>query len=189
MPQFDTSTPRITRKFSDIEFSVPAPFPEGHTLSANEAKFLNSTLASVVGNAYSGDIRRAKEAGKDVSIWDHQALFEAKFADYELGVSNRGDGTGTAASPLDRTIAFLASEDVKARLIAKGFKVGVIQRTKNADGVSKFAELVAKNIEDNHERFAAQAQAMLDAQPDVASEDDDLLAGLDAETTPTAEAA
>lgn len=180
MPAFDKTTPTISRTFSGIDFIVPAPFTEGHSLTVNEAKFFNSTLASVIGNAYSGDVRRAEASGKDTSIWNHQELFNKKFAEYELGVSNRGgEGTGTKSDPLARTIAFLASEDMKAKAAARGIKVGVLQRAKSADGTtSKWAELVASNLERNREAFTEQAKAILANNAPEPGEDDDLFAGI-----------
>lgn len=204
MPAFDTSTPTITRKFSDLTFSVPAPFAANHALTANEATFLNSTLASVVGNAFSGDIRRAMVAhnaealkawtaagnkAKDfkpdtdpaVLGWDMDAKFAAKFTGYELGVSNRGgDGSASTATPLDRMVKFIATEDLKARLVAKGFKVTDFYKAPALDTEtykSKWDELLAQNIEKNRERFTASAQSQLDAMA-AADADDDILEGV-----------
>lgn len=208
MPQFDTSTPTISRKFADHTFTVPAPFAEGHALTANEATFLNGQVASVVGNQFAGDIRRAlaaynkaqrealpkKEQASyvdttDVSVlgWDMAARFAAKYAEYELGVSNRGgDGSGSANDALTRTVNFLNAEDMKARIIAKGLKVGAFQKAAASDPQykTKWAELLAKNLEAKGDQFRATAQAQIDAAAANAGSDD-LLDGI---TTPEVEA-
>ncbi len=190
MPKFDASTPTMTRKFGDITLTVPAPFIEGSTRTANEAKFDNNQVASVVLNGYSGDVRRAKEAGKDVSIWDHQALFNAKYADYELGVSNRGSGKGTSANTeLHRTITFLAREDLIARLIKAGRTVQSVQKAPASDPTaykSAWAELLAKSIALGHNKdgsivWADEAQRIIDQRAADAAQDtapDDLLSTL-----------
>ena len=61
MPQFSAEHPTITRKIQDIEVTLPQLFVEGHPLTANEAKFVNERLNSIMVNAYGGDIRRALE--------------------------------------------------------------------------------------------------------------------------------
>ncbi len=62
MPHFTAETPTIERKFLDNTFTVPVPFFDGHVCTVNETKWLNSQVASVVANAFSGDVRRAVSA-------------------------------------------------------------------------------------------------------------------------------
>lgn len=60
MPSFDTNTPRADIKILDIkDLTIPRPYVGGHTLSAEEAKFMNDRLSSIMVNGYGGDIRRA----------------------------------------------------------------------------------------------------------------------------------
>jgi hypothetical protein len=190
-------TATFVRKFYDMEFTIPAEFEAGHVLSANEANFINSQKASVVGNQYSGDIRRAvaglvaggnKKATVADLGWDHAARFAEKFADYELGVSNRGSGGTTSGSnPLDRMVSFLASEDLKARIIRKGLKVATFYKAKSADGTqSKWSELLAANIEAKGEEFRAQAEAQLAALEATDTEADPLLDDVEVEAQPEA---
>jgi hypothetical protein len=201
MPSYTSETPTIERKFYDITFQVPAPFAAGHTLTANEANWMNSNVASVIGNAYSGDIRRAMQAhneaalkahteaggkakdfkpAEDVSVlgWDHAAKFAEKYAGYELGVTSRGGGSGEGSSPLSRTIMFLAAEDLKARMVRKGLKVANFYKAAAQDGTkfkSRWAELLAQNIEAKRDEFTETATAMLAKAEDDA--EDDLLSG------------
>ncbi len=206
MPTVPADAPRVTRKFYDMEFSVPYIFSEGHALTAPEAVFLNANLASVIGNAYSGDIRRAvlalNEEGEKAFIaaggkkkdytplgvealgWDHQAKFADKFASYDMGVTRQGGGTGAStSSPLERMITFLAGEDLKAKFAKKSMKVSPFYKAEATEGSgfkSKWAELLAGNIERNIERFTAAAEAQLASMAEADAEDDGLLDGIEA---------
>jgi hypothetical protein len=116
------------------------------------------------------------------------AKFAEKYASYALGVSNRGgDGTASGNDALTRTVNFLNAEDMKARIIAKGFKVGAFQKAAPSDPQykTKWAELLAKNLEAKGDQFRATAQAQLDALEASDAGSDDLLDGI---TTPTVEA-
>lgn len=223
MPKFDTNAPMVDRKFSGLDFKVPYVYSEGHALTKPEAAWLNSNLASVVGNAFSGDIRRGlaalnkakrdefvKGGGKpkdykeitDPSAlgWDFQKEFAAKFSDYELGESHRGQGGGNASDPVSQLVRMFSTVDVKQRLAAKGFKVAPLYKApsniKNEDGTpkypSKWEELVQENIIAKGEQFRTQAEAQLEALngaegEDGAAEDDALLAGITQEAeTPAA---
>ncbi len=62
MPHFTADTPTIERKFIDHTFRVPSVYSTGHILTDLETKWLNSQVASVVANAFSGDVRRAVSA-------------------------------------------------------------------------------------------------------------------------------
>lgn len=191
MPVSTSETPTITRTFAGHEFTVPAPYTEGHVLTAPEASWLNGQVASVVGNAFSGDLRRAEAAKKGATkTWDLPAMFAERYASYALG-EGRGSGGGTASgtSALDRTITFLATEDIKSRIAAKGLKVDAFRKTpaQDAQYKSRFVELVAQNIEAKRELFTAQAQAQLDALAASDATDDDF--GLPAPVEAQSEAA
>jgi len=227
MPTFTDQTPTIARKFVDMSFNVPAPYAEGHALTALEAKWMNGAVLSAVGNAYAGAIRRAVSAltvnrieaaitspekqkkaveaftkrgtvpegvtaakASDLN-WDHQARFLAAYAEYELGKSNRGSGTGssTSVNPVESLTRFLAEQAVKAILVSKGLKVGTFIKARSADGsTSKLNELVAQYIE-RHPELEEQAKAQVEANAVSADEDEDIFAGLDGseeEATPAA---
>lgn len=219
MPKFATDTARVERKFSGIDFTVPYVFAEAHPLTKPEAAWLNSNLASVVGNAFSGDIRRGlaalNKAGLEAHVkaggkpkdykevtdpkalrWDFQKEFDTKFAEYELGESNRGTGGG-AASPVDQLVRMFSTVDVKARLAKKGLKVAPLYKAPSnimgEDGKtpkypSKWEELVSENIITKGDEFRKQAEEQLAALGgDTADgEDDALLAGIVQEATPAA---
>lgn len=73
MPEFTAEHPQIKREIQGIELLIPQLFAEGHVLSANEAKFVNDRINSIMVNTYGGDIRRALEKIKA----EREAAFEA----------------------------------------------------------------------------------------------------------------
>lgn len=172
MPAIDTSTPRVARKFAEHAIQAPMPFAEGHALTANEALWLNTAVAGTVGNHFGGDIRRAREAGKDaLAGTTAQDAFDAKYTAYVLGESNRGGDGFTAADPVTAAAKAIATAKVKELLTSKGYKVGDVQKAKSADGkTSKFAELVSKFTEANP-WVLALAESQVAA---MASQTDDL---------------
>lgn len=122
----------------------------------------------------------------DLPPADHQAIFDAKFSSYALGVG-RQSTPATSSAPLDRVVANLAKEAIKAKILARGWQVrSFMLRKGNYTGVdaegrrvwtdddtsktSYFAARVEAYINDNEETLTAQAQAQLDA---IASVQDD----------------
>lgn len=202
MPHFDPTTPTVERKFLGKPFTAPLAFSPGHVLTAPETTWVNSQLISVVGNAFSGDIRRALEARNkiDLAQWvkdgnkakdyvpttdaaflgfDLQAEFDAKFDAYTLGESNRGSGGGAnGASPINQLIRSFSVLDIKQRLAAKGFKVGPLYKNPSDKGYkSKWEELVEENIKAKGDQFRAMAEAQAAALADEPA--DDLLTNLE----------
>lgn len=180
MPAIQESAPRVMHAVNGVEIEVPYQFTDGHELTANEAKFLNRTLASTICNYYAGDMRRAVEAHNKANPkhkitvadldWDHQAEFDAKFTEYELGVSNRGEGGG-AHDPVARAMRAIAAAEVKKLITAKGLKIGAFfaaKIVKNGVEISKFDDNVAQFIERNSwvrtlaERQVEEQAAMAD---------------------------
>lgn len=158
MPAIDPSAPRTMHAVNGVEIEVPYQFTADHALTENEARFLNRTLASTICNYYAGDMRRAVEAHNKahpkskITVadleWDHQAEFDAKFTEYELGVSNRGEGGG-AHDPVARAMRAIAAAEVKKLITAKGLKIGAFFAAKDDNGVSKFDALVAQFTDKN----------------------------------------
>ena len=198
MPHFDHSTPRVAREYNGVTFSVPMPYGAGHALTPGEASYLNGVIATRMGNSHSAMLRRiattavneGRKAGAKplkpkpehieaakASVADHQAWLDNAYASFTPGERTRGEG-GSGSTPIERLIRTLATEDVKARIIARGLKVQDFQRTKVTvvgEKVSKFSQLVEQLIERDHDRLAELAQRALDAQSADASEVDDLL--------------
>lgn len=198
MPAIDPSAPRTMHAVNGVEIEVPYQFTDGHELTANEARFLNRTLASTICNYYAGDMRRAVEAHNKahpkakITVadldWDHQAEFDAKFTEYELGVSNRGDGTGTAHDPVSKAMRAIAAAEVKKLITAKGLKIGAFFAAKDDNGVSKFDALVAQFTEKNA-WVRTLAERQVEEQAAMADEIDAGGLDLDLPEEDTAEAA
>ena len=216
MPSFTPDTPVGNYKILGMSLTIPHVFAEGHTLTANEAKFVNRQLASVTVNGYGGDVRRAlskidsarekafedktysgptttvKIKGKDTQVpspatysdltdWDHQSRLNEKFAEYELGVSNRGGAGGGGSDPLEALIERLATSMVKDLLKSKGRSIQKFMRTKDEEHGTAFKRLVSEYIDKRYDALvplAEQEQARMQAEQ-AASADIDL--GLDLE--------
>jgi len=213
MPTPNTSLPTLTREFAGISITVPSTFAEGHALSKDEAGWVNSQLATVVGNQFGGYIRRAKEAldakrleafkakkydgpmdetGKRPAPatfadlgWDAQKVFTDLYTDYDLAGNRRGDGT-PARDPVTSLVNFLASEAIKAKLKAKSLNIRTYMTTKmvvDGEEITAFANLVNQYI-DAHPELVDQAKAQLAS---AAPQDDEL--DLTLPSAPVAEAA
>ncbi len=178
--QANTTLPTLARKFAGHDITVPAVFGPNDTLSAHAAAWANSQLATVLGNAMGGHIRRAKEAGKPITFdatHTPQALFDDIFADYSFEPS-RGTGSGPR-DPVEALMAVLAKEDVKARILKKGLKVRDFMSAKvtigegdSAEEISKFTLLVEEYLDLKADSLRARAEASLGA--DEADDDFDL---------------
>lgn len=167
----------LARKFADFPVTVPVMFTEGQTLTADQARWASSQFATVIGNTFGGIVRKMDEVPEDFSA---QSLINQLVADFTF-TPKRGTGTGTSAStdPVARMVHFLAGEELKRRIIAKGLKVRAIQTAKGADGeTSKFAELLAALIERDGDSLRAQAEAVIAAQASIDNDADDLLEGI-----------
>ena len=62
MATANPNAPALSREFAGHPISVPAVFTEGHVLTSGEAAWTNGQVATVLGNAFGGAIRRALEA-------------------------------------------------------------------------------------------------------------------------------
>lgn len=58
MPAFTSDTPRLSRTYQEQEVEVPAAYTAGHVLTEPEAGWVNSTVATIIGNGFGGYIRR-----------------------------------------------------------------------------------------------------------------------------------
>lgn len=171
MPAIPENASMVPVKFADIELTAPYIFTKGYKLTENEAKFLSRAVVSTVGNYFAGGIRRAGAVPSNP-----QEVFDNLFTSYELGVSNRGSGTG-AVDPVSKAAHSIASLKVKELITAKGLKVSAFHAAKDEHGHSKFSTLVAQYVEKNPwvtELAKSQVAAM-----DAVSVDADMLEGMD----------
>lgn len=172
--QRNETLPALQRKFLGHEVTVPQAFAAGDTLDADSAAWVNSQIATVIGNATGGYFRRSGEKPTAKAV---QSKLDEIFAEYNLS-GNRGTGEGKQGSdPVASLVKMLATQAVKARIVAKGLKVRDFVTTKvtDEDGneVSKLTQLIAQYIE-NHPELRDTAEAQINSVREEASEDTDI---------------
>jgi hypothetical protein len=125
------------------DFTIPAPYAEGHALNANEAAALNQLYAENVRNNSASRIKAAREAVEkeggefsldtymvgegDAAVTLRQSI-EDYAANYEFGA--RRTSTREPVDPIQREAQRIAKELVSQQLGAKGIKIKDL-----ADGV------------------------------------------------------
>lgn len=97
-------------------FSAPAPFAEGHVLTANEAEVLNQTLAENLRNNFAARMRAAAEQGQELTQDD----FDAYATSYKFGQRVARASTKDPVAAEERK---LAGGAVRRQILAKGFKL------------------------------------------------------------------
>lgn len=149
------------------DFTIPAPYGEGHTLTANEASALNQLYAENIRNNSAARIKAAKaaaeEAGAEFSLDTAmvgegedavtlRAAIEDYAATYEFGA--RRTSTKEPVDPIQREAFRIAKEVVSAKLASKGVKQkdlgeGVYdQYVQSVVGQEKVQKLAAKRVAD-----------------------------------------
>lgn len=104
-----------------IAFEAPAPYSEGHTLTANEAAVLNQTFGENLRNNFSSRVTKAQEeAAKNNTEIDLVAL-QAEFTDYAKDYTfGSSRGGGVRLDPVTREAREIARSKVGDALKAKG---------------------------------------------------------------------
>lgn len=164
MPAIDPAAPRQDYKFKGKKVSVPQHYKTGDVMTENDAKFGNRQLASALGNVLASAINRlvdkktaenakladtdtAKQKNPDgspklfglddITDAEAQTMFDTIYGDYEIGVNNRGDGTGGAVHDPATAIANnIAWERVKGLLRDRNIKIGSIKADKKTELVA-----------------------------------------------------
>jgi hypothetical protein len=167
-----TETPTHDITVAGMIFAAPAPYTEGHTLTANEAAVLNQTLAENLRNNFASQVKKAVDAAavEGAEPVDEAALSEAfttYVAGYEFGVRRTGSGGGRVTlDPIDREALKLAIEKVKAAIKAKGI---VLKDVPNEVIRVKAEEVLAK-----YPQIREQAIALIALKAESATEELDL---------------
>lgn len=171
------SAPILKREFAGSSFEVPGVFVPGDTLDATAAAWINGQLATVIGNAFGGILRRAEKAGKPIDKDNYGALFASTYADYSLS-GNRGTGAPKAsADPVTRLMRELATAEVKAKIVAKRLKVKDFMDAKVTHvgtEMSKLQSLILQFTAANEDSLRARAEAALDATSETSTDDLDI---------------
>lgn len=97
-------------------FEVSAPYVEGATITAAEAKVLNQTRAENIGNNFRKDVKEALEKNDLTAVTADIAKYDAE---YKFTMSN---ATRTPADPQAAECQKIAREYVKGKLAEKGIK-------------------------------------------------------------------
>ena len=136
-----------------LTFEVPAPYSEGHVLTAGEASALNQTLAENLRNNFAVNIKKAIAKYREVNkIADEVEIAAdkldkdeldaelAKYAtEYKFGVRKSG-GTRTPKDPVEAEAQKIALIRIKAALAKKNIDVKSIDK-------ERMAKLVADALE------------------------------------------
>lgn len=123
-------TPRNDRLIGGVKVSIPAPYAEGHTVTAGEAAMLNQTLAENFSNnlrkrvsEYVPDGSPEGTAPREASGEEAQALVDAYAGVYEPGVRRAGSGGGRQTlDPVEKEMRVIARESLNALLQKQGVK-------------------------------------------------------------------
>jgi hypothetical protein len=115
-------TPETTRSEITIAgktFTVPAPYTEGHVLTANEASSLNQTFAENLRNNFAKRVKEADEAGTfDADML--QSQFDDYAAEYEFGVRTAG---ARSSDPVASEAMSIMKEQVRIAIQRGGKKL------------------------------------------------------------------
>lgn len=188
--QISADTPMGDFKFKGFAVKAPQPFKEGHTLTANEAKFVNRQLASVTGNILSSAVTRLlakKQAEEDakakaenraarelkledaVSADEARKLYDGIIAEYEPGVT-AARGEGITKDPIEAMADNIAWARIKVKLTEKKIKVSSVSAEKKAEFI--------KALREKDPNILEQAKAAFTGAPAATDAMDDMFASL-----------
>lgn len=141
------ATKKIT--ISGRSYEVNAPYVEGQTINAAEARTLNQTRAENIGNNFR---KAVKEAGDDqTKLQDIEGNLGKYDQEYNFAT---GGGSVRAVDPVDREAIRIAKQAIKAKVESAGHKFkdwmqvegnqekydSAVERTSQQDDVLKLAK-------------------------------------------------
>jgi hypothetical protein len=124
------ATPRNQRTIGGIVVNVPAPYTEGHVVTAGEAAMLNQTLAENFSNNLRTKVEKFIPAGSPegtaarvATAEEAQGLVDSYASTYEPGVRRAGSGGGRASlDPIEKEMRVIARESLNNLLKKQGLK-------------------------------------------------------------------
>lgn len=134
------------------QFTIPAPYLAGHTLTEVEAGVLNQTYAENIRNNFAAKIKKAIE---DKTPVPDQAALDAYAAAYQFGVRPSG-GPRVVRDPVESEARRMASKALNDALKAKGIKVKDMSD-------EQYEDLLAKAL-DKYPKFREQAKVIVAAR-------------------------
>lgn len=114
------------------EFKVTAPYAEGHTLTAAEAKALNQTRAENIGNNFRKSIKEILEMPEGNERSQKWAAIQDEFAKYDEAYNFSVRIARESMDPLEREARRLVKEAYVASLKAQGKKLKDLTEEKQA---------------------------------------------------------
>lgn len=131
-----------TIQIAGVQFTVPAPFIEGHVLRPNEANVLNQTYAENLRNNFAARVKEAKEKGEDLGAL--QKELDNYIQEYDFGARRVG---GESLSPEMREALSLATKKVKEALQKKGVDLKTVDKEKIRDMAKEAVEKYPQILE------------------------------------------
>ena len=152
-----------------IDFEAPAPYAEGHPLTANEAVALNGLFGENLRNNFSAKVKAAQKAATEAGSEVDVAALRNEFVAYSVGYEFNGkrQSAHTPADPVAKEAVKIAKSLILAALRKKGIDPKTLEE-------GKLDELVS-GILTNKPEITEEARRRIAATQEVAS---DALAGL-----------
>lgn len=142
-----------TLTIQGYSFEIPAPYAEGHALTAIEAKVLNQTFAENIRNNVAKRVKEAVDAGQD------PASIVAEYAStYEFTTPGTG-GTARKLDPVEREARTIAREAIKAQLAEQGRKLKDVDPEKLEAAIDTVASR-EEVLKEAKKRVAAKAKTV-----------------------------
>jgi|ETNvirnome_6_100_1030635.scaffolds.fasta_scaffold00132_13 hypothetical protein len=136
--KYTAKTQRNALTIAKTSFTIPAPFAEGHAVTANEAAALNQLLAENIRNNFAKRVKEGGEADPPVAADVLQAELDQYVTEYEFGV--RRSGGGRSSDPVEVEAMSIARDKVKDALRAKGYKLADISAGRITELASEYLE-------------------------------------------------
>jgi hypothetical protein len=146
------------KTINGLQFELSAPYAEGHTINAIEARVLNQTRAENIGNNTRAKIKEMQDANaSEQEIYDYVAGVDANYEFTAAGVSS-----SRKLDPVEREAVKLARELIKGKLAETGRKLTVAPEGMTQE---EWDDKVTAEVE----RIAADEQIVKVAQKNVAA--------------------
>lgn len=155
-------TPTLTITLYDNEFTVSAPYAEGHTVTAAEARALNQVRKENIANNNRKAVKEAMEIEDEKERAEALKTIAAEVAkydaEYEFTLASSG-GKRSTMSSLEKMARKLARNALAAKLKASGSTLKAYKEEKGDDNYT------AKIIEISEmEAIQAMAKEMVDEE-------------------------
>lgn len=152
-------TPRNDRLIGGISVKVPAPYAEGHVVTAGEAAMLNQTLAENFSNNLREKVSKFIPEGspdgteaRTASTEEAQALVDKYAETYEPGVRRAGAGGGRRTlDPVEKEMRIIARSSLDSLLKEQGVKRNEV----------KYDELLEQVLEDHGDAIRKKAEKIV----------------------------